>query len=159
MTKIKKIKFFVDYTKNPINFAVTPSINLINKVVFTYDAVFDAYSDSKLLKPNGKMTTRSVLYKDPISQTLTGQGNCACSFRSTSGDVVDVYKNADIVHNYIDSIHPGPLDNIITSTRFENIAIDKVFINGNRVHCVWNDIKYNQSKKRYTVLYQERDKN
>lgn len=36
MTKIKKLKIFVDYATNPIILAVTPSINIIGDNVYIY---------------------------------------------------------------------------------------------------------------------------
>jgi hypothetical protein len=107
MTKIKKINFYVDYT-NPINLAVTPGIKIIGSDVFTYDTVFNAYSDSNLFKTNSTMRVRSVLYKDPTNKTLTGQGNCACSFKSRGGSRVDVYKSADQVHTLWMDIKHNP---------------------------------------------------
>ena len=160
MTKIKKIHFFVDYTTNPINMAVTPSIKIIGNDVYTYDTAFNTYSDSNLLKNNGKMITRSVMYQDPIHKTLTGQstGNIRIS---RNGNRIEISKSARILQEYVDNNDPGsfPVNHRITSTRVENIAVEQIFINGNLVYTVWDDIKYNPSKKRYTVRYEERDKN
>ena len=160
MTKIKKFIFYVDYTTTPNNLAVTPGINVIGKELYTYDTVFNVYSDSKLLKPTGTMITRSVMYKDATNKTLTGESTNNIRI-SRNGDQIEMDKRAHVVQEYVDNtdLKNYPFNHIIASTQFQNLSIDNIFNNGKKVNIVWSDIKYHPSKKRYKVWYEERDKN
>lgn len=126
--------------------------------IYTYDKAFNTYSDSNLLKTNGKIITHSVMYQDTINKTLTGQSNDNIRYINRNRDVIDIYKSERIVFGYVDN-NTGSFPINLTFKRVENIAVEQIFINGDRVYTVWDDITYNPSKKRYTVRYEERDKN
>ena len=159
MTKIKKIKFFADYTTTPNNWAFTPSINVIGNEVYTHDADFNAYSDSKLLNHIGKMITHSVMYKDSTNKTLTGESTNNISI-IMNGDRIVMSKRAQILQEYVDNLdlNKFPVDHYITTTRFKNLSIDNIFINEKKVNIGWSQIKYSQSKKRYTIEWKAIDK-
>lgn len=158
--KINKLKIYVDYTQNPIEVAVTKPTTILGQDVYIYNAVFSAFGDKKQIQARGRLVVLSNVRKDIENKVLTGSSTGNLSYRAKNGDTYDIIKSGSVIQSYIDNPDKIkiPLDQFITNTQFENLSIENIFVNGNKIDIVWSEIKYSQSKKAYTIRWEERDK-
>jgi len=157
--KINKLKIYVDYTKNPTEIAFNKFTTVLGKDVYNYNTVFPAFADKNQTQFRGRFEANYIVHKDVAYKVLTGSSVAAIRYRN-SNDTFDISKSALVIHNYIDNpdLNNYPVDHIIRTTRFENLSIDNIFKNGKKIDIVWSNIKYSQSKKVYTIEWEESDK-